>query len=81
MIDRIVGAVVFMISVSAFWVARGYEAGFGDPLGPAVFPQMVAALAAKKIRRMLGSPSRGTNASERARRCPRHLLSRRQGSR
>ncbi|WP_353476126.1 tripartite tricarboxylate transporter TctB family protein (plasmid) [Salipiger sp. H15] len=46
MIDRIVGTVVFMISVSAFWVARGYEAGFGDPLGPAVFPQMVAALAA-----------------------------------
>lgn len=46
MIDRIVGAMVFVISVSAFWVARGYEAGFGDPLGPAVFPQMVAALAA-----------------------------------
>lgn len=46
MIDRIVGAVVFMISVSAFWVARGYEAGFGDPLGPAVFPQMVAGGAA-----------------------------------
>lgn len=46
MIDRIVGTVIFVISVSAFWVARGYEAGFGDPLGPAVFPQMVAAGAA-----------------------------------
>jgi len=46
MIDRMVGAVIFMIAVSAVWVARGYEASFGDPLGPAAFPQMVAALAA-----------------------------------
>ena len=46
MIDRIAGAVIFMISAAAFWVARDYEASFGDPLGPAVFPQMVAAAAA-----------------------------------
>ncbi|MFP3385174.1 tripartite tricarboxylate transporter TctB family protein [Tritonibacter sp. SIMBA_163] len=46
MIDRIAGAVIFMVSVSAVWVARDYKAGFGDPLGPALFPQMVAAAAA-----------------------------------
>ncbi|QOL80144.1 tripartite tricarboxylate transporter TctB family protein [Pseudooceanicola spongiae] len=46
MIDRLVGLMILVISVTVFLVARGYEAGFGDPLGPAVFPQMVAALAA-----------------------------------
>lgn len=46
MIDRLVGLMILVISITVFLVARGYEAGFGDPLGPAVFPQMVAALAA-----------------------------------
>lgn len=46
MIDRIVGTAIFMIAVSAVYVARGYEAGFGDPLGPAAFPQMIGGAAA-----------------------------------
>lgn len=46
MTDRIVGLLILVISIAVIVVARGYEAGFGDPLGPAVFPQMVASLAA-----------------------------------
>ncbi|TDE40683.1 tripartite tricarboxylate transporter TctB family protein [Antarcticimicrobium sediminis] len=46
MTDRIVGLLILAISITVLVVARGYEVGFGDPLGPAVFPQMVAVLAA-----------------------------------
>lgn len=46
MIDRIVGAAIFMIAASAFWIARDYEAAFGDPLGPAAFPCAVAVVMA-----------------------------------
>lgn len=46
MTDRITGLLILCVSIAMLVVARGYEAGFGDPLGPAVFPQMAAALAA-----------------------------------
>ena len=39
---RILGAVVLVIAALYGWVGRGYEAPFGDVLGPSVFPVIVA---------------------------------------
>lgn len=42
MSDRIAGIVLILLAI-AFWVLAGnYEAGFGDPIGPVVFPRIVA---------------------------------------
>ncbi|WP_205520996.1 tripartite tricarboxylate transporter TctB family protein [Propylenella binzhouense] len=40
--DRVAGAVLLALAV-AFWVAAGqYAVTFGDPVGPAAFPKLVA---------------------------------------
>lgn len=41
MTDRLAGLVLLVISVAYLWASGGYQAGFGDPLGPAAFPRMI----------------------------------------
>jgi len=40
--DRIAGAVLLAAAVWYGWAASGYQQGFGDPVGPSLFPQIVA---------------------------------------
>jgi len=40
--DRIAGAVILALAIWYYWVATGFRQGFGDPVGPAAFPKMVA---------------------------------------
>lgn len=42
MICRVFGAAIFVIAALYTRAAFGYEVGFGDPLGPKVFPLMLA---------------------------------------
>lgn len=46
MSDRIAGLIFLALSIWYGWTAGNYEASFGDPLGPAVFPQILAIPAA-----------------------------------
>lgn len=46
MTDRIVGLVLLALSIWYGTTAGGYEASFGDPLGPAAFPIMLSVPAA-----------------------------------
>ena len=46
MSDRILGLIVLGLAIWYGWTAGSYQASFGDPLGPAVFPQMLAVPAA-----------------------------------
>lgn len=40
--DRIAGAVVLVLSVLYWRAAGGIGGGFGDPVGPAAFPRLIA---------------------------------------
>lgn len=42
MIGRLTGAAIFIIAALYTHAATGYEAGFGDPLGPKVFPLLLS---------------------------------------
>ncbi len=42
MSDRIAGLLLFAFAVWYGWTAESFQQGFGDPLGPAMFPQLVA---------------------------------------
>jgi len=42
MSDRILGLIILGLAIWYGWTAGSYEASFGDPLGPAAFPQMLA---------------------------------------
>jgi len=42
MSDRILGLIILGLTIWYGWTAGSYEASFGDPLGPAAFPQMLA---------------------------------------
>lgn len=46
MSDRIAGLIFLALSIWYGLTAGNYEASFGDPLGPAAFPQMLAVPAA-----------------------------------
>ena len=46
MSDRIAGLIILALTICFGWTAGSYEASFGDPLGPAAFPQMLAVPAA-----------------------------------
>jgi putative tricarboxylic transport membrane protein len=46
MSDRIAGLIILALTIWFGWTAGSYEASFGDPLGPAAFPQMLAVPAA-----------------------------------
>ena len=39
---RLLGVAVFLVAALYFWVGRTYSAPFGDVLGPAAFPVLVA---------------------------------------
>lgn len=41
MSDRVAGLILLVLSGIYVWLAGGYRAGFGDPLGPAAFPRIV----------------------------------------
>lgn len=40
--DRILGLIILGLAIWYGWTAGSYQASFGDPLGPAAFPQMLA---------------------------------------
>ena len=40
--DRAAGAVVLLLSAAYWWEAGNLASGFGDPLGPAAFPRLIA---------------------------------------
>jgi len=40
--DRIAGLLLFAFAVWYGWTAEAFQQGFGDPLGPSRFPQLVA---------------------------------------
>lgn len=40
--DRIAGGILLLLAIWYWWVADGFEESFGDPVGPAAFPQLVA---------------------------------------
>jgi putative tricarboxylic transport membrane protein len=40
--DRLAGLALLLVSAGYLWAAGGYQASFGDPLGPAAFPRMIA---------------------------------------
>ena len=40
--DRVAGAIILALAVWYYWVSTGFRESFGDPVGPAAFPQMVA---------------------------------------
>ena len=40
--DRILGALALAASAWLWWAAGGLEASFGDPIGPAAFPRLIA---------------------------------------
>ncbi|OSP53676.1 tripartite tricarboxylate transporter TctB family protein [Pseudoruegeria sp. SK021] len=46
MSDRLAGMAILAVSLVYLWAAGGYEAGFGDPLGPAAFPRIIGIPAA-----------------------------------
>lgn len=41
MSDRLSGLVFFLLAAGYVWLSAGYTAGFGDPLGPAIFPRVI----------------------------------------
>lgn len=46
MTDRLAGLFFFVLAAGYLWLSAGYVAGFGDPLGPAVFPRVIGIPAA-----------------------------------
>ncbi|GED23556.1 tripartite tricarboxylate transporter TctB family protein [Halomonas halmophila] len=40
--DRIAGAVLVVLALGAWWHAQSFVAGFMQPVGPGVFPQLVS---------------------------------------
>lgn len=42
MSDRLTGLLFLLLAIWFGVTARGFEQGFGDPVGPALFPQLVA---------------------------------------
>lgn len=41
MTDRLAGLCFFLLAAGYVWLSAGYTAGFGDPLGPAIFPRVI----------------------------------------
>ncbi len=41
MTDRLAGLFFVLLATAYVWLSAGYVAGFGDPLGPAIFPRVV----------------------------------------
>jgi putative tricarboxylic transport membrane protein len=39
--DRLAGFCFFLLAAGYVWLSAGYTAGFGDPLGPAIFPRVI----------------------------------------
>jgi len=39
--DRLAGICFLLLAAGYVWLSAGYTAGFGDPLGPAIFPRMI----------------------------------------
>ncbi|WP_265502485.1 tripartite tricarboxylate transporter TctB family protein [Paracoccus beibuensis] len=41
MTDRLAGICFFLLAAGYVWLSAGYTAGFGDPLGPSIFPRVI----------------------------------------
>lgn len=41
MTDRLAGLFFVLLATGYVWLSAGYVAGFGDPLGPAIFPRVI----------------------------------------
>ncbi|WP_185968391.1 tripartite tricarboxylate transporter TctB family protein [Paracoccus sp. M683] len=41
MTDRLAGLFFVLLATGYVWLSTGYTAGFGDPLGPAIFPRVI----------------------------------------
>lgn len=41
MTDRLAGLAFLLLATGYVWLSAGYTAGFGDPLGPAIFPRVI----------------------------------------
>jgi putative tricarboxylic transport membrane protein len=39
--DRLAGICFFLLASGYVWLSAGYTTGFGDPLGPAIFPRVI----------------------------------------
>ncbi|MGE4533861.1 tripartite tricarboxylate transporter TctB family protein [Halomonas sp.] len=39
--DRVAGAVLLVVAIAAWWLSHDYTSGFGQALGPGVFPRLV----------------------------------------
>ncbi|HEY9568119.1 MAG TPA: tripartite tricarboxylate transporter TctB family protein [Thalassobaculum sp.] len=42
MSDRITGLLIAALAIWYGWTASGFEEGFGDPVGPSAFPELLA---------------------------------------
>lgn len=42
MSDRLTGLLIAAIAIWYGWTATGFEEGFGDPVGPSAFPELLA---------------------------------------
>lgn len=42
--DRIAGVVLLVVAVVAWWLSHGFTGGFGQAVGPGVFPRLVSVL-------------------------------------
>lgn len=51
------GVAIFVIAALYLWQARGFQANFGDVLGPSVFPTMVGLIALVLSASMVIAPS------------------------
>jgi putative tricarboxylic transport membrane protein len=67
MSNRLMGVAIFMVAALYLWQARGFQANFGDVLGPSVFPTMVGLLALLLSASMVVLPSGSVTWPERRR--------------
>lgn len=42
MSDRLTGLLIALLAIWYGWTATGFEEGFGDPVGPSAFPELLA---------------------------------------
>lgn len=40
--DRIAGGILLVVAIIAWWLSYGYTSGFGQAVGPGVFPRLVS---------------------------------------
>jgi len=64
--DRVAGAVLLVVAIAAWWLSYGYTSGFGQALGPGVFPRLVCVPLALLSLYLMGRPGVNQRWPERA---------------